>query len=174
MLEAARAFIFAVLDPIGIVVGLIAAVPIFWTWWQVVFGERRRIRRLYRELRANPGNRPGILLCDFLPGRDARLQVEQFRQRSEELKRVPAARIVTIVHEKQITPDAVPALQDKLRRAARALMGEGVDRIHLFYAGPAALAAMIGAEFANMPVTVYQYAPSSGSYVSFGPLRLPL
>jgi hypothetical protein len=31
-------FIRDVLDPIGVVIGLIAAVPIFWALWQVVFG----------------------------------------------------------------------------------------------------------------------------------------
>ena len=37
-MDALRAFIADWLDPLGIVLGLIALVPIFWTWWDVEIG----------------------------------------------------------------------------------------------------------------------------------------
>lgn len=40
-MDALRAFIAVWLDPIGVVLGLLALVPIVWTWWDVVFGRRR-------------------------------------------------------------------------------------------------------------------------------------
>ncbi len=174
MLEAINHFVTTVLDPIGIVLGIITAIPIFWTWWQVVFGEQRRIRRTYRELRENPGERPGIIIFDLLKGKDARLQVENYRQGVEGLKNVPEERIVTVSRDKHITPDDIPELQREIRNAARALMTQGVDKIHLFYGGPAMVAAMIGAEFSNMPAIIHQYDPPNGTYVNFGPLRLPM
>ncbi len=174
MFEAFSNFVMAYLDPIGVVVGLVVAVPVFWTWWQVVFGEKRRMRRLYKEVQENPGERPGIIIFDFLKGKDARLQVENFRRQADGLKDVPNERIITLSHDKHITPEDIPGLQQKIRSAARELMIGGVDRIHLFYGGPAAVAAMIGAEFSNMPATIYQYDPTHGTYVNFGPLRLPV
>ena len=174
MFEALSKLVMTYLDPISVVVGLIAAIPIFWTWYQVVFGERRRIRRTYKELREDPGNRPGIIIFDFLKGRNAELQVERFRQNSEELKNVPDERRLVFSHEKHVTPEDIPELQREIRDAARTIMLQGVDRIHIFYGGPGVLAAMIGAEFSNMPVTIYQFETASGTYVNFGPLRLPI
>jgi hypothetical protein len=47
----------------------------------------------------------------------------------------------------------------------------GVDAIHYFHAGPAAVAAIVGAELANAcRVIVYQHDTSG--YRNFGPLRL--
>ena len=64
-MDALRAFIADWLDPLGIVLGLIALVPIFWTWWDVVFGRRRRQRRWFAEISRRPGERPAILIVDL-------------------------------------------------------------------------------------------------------------
>lgn len=54
--EAIKHFVDTYLDPLGIVLGLILAFPIFGTWWEVTVGRRRRERRWFQEIRRRPGN----------------------------------------------------------------------------------------------------------------------
>lgn len=165
-----RDFIMNWLDPIGVVVGLVISVPVFWTWWDVVFGRRRRERRWFYEIRRTPGNRPGILIVDLLVGKDVRPAVERYRQQVSELQAIPEERILVIRRDAKLTPEAVPDFQRELRRTAAELLKQGVDTVHCFYAGPAAVAAMVGAEFANgARMLVYQHDGSG--YQNFGPLR---
>ena len=169
-MDALRAFIGAWLDPLGIVLGLVAMVPIFWTWWDVVFGRRRRERRWFAEIRRQPGERPAILIVDLLPGKDVHAAVENFRRRDDALAAIPDARIVSIVREQPLTPADLPNLHRALRAAPAPLLKAGTDCIHYFHAGPAIAAALVGAEFANgARVLLYQH--EGGSYRNFGPLR---
>lgn len=162
-------FIMIYLDPIGIVVGLVLAIPVFWTWWQVVFGEQRRQRKLFQELRKAKGTCPGILILDLLPGRNVRMQVEQYRQQDNVLKAIPDDRLEQISRSKKLTPETMLELHTEIRQKLDALMQQGVNRIHLFLAGPVVGAAIVGAAMGNMPVTVYQY--QQGDYINFGPLK---
>ena len=82
-MDALRAFITNWLDPLGILLGLVALVPIFWTWWDVVFGRRRRERRRFAEISRRPGERPAILIVDLLPGKNVHATVENFRRRDD-------------------------------------------------------------------------------------------
>lgn len=171
-MDAVRAFIAAWLDPVGIVLGLIALVPIFWTWWDIVFGRRRRERRWFASIARAPGERPAILIVDLLPGKDVRAAVENFRRRDPTLAAIADERIVVITRGTALTPDDLPALHRELRAAAAQLLTAGTDCIHYFHAGPAIAAALVGAEFANgARVQLYQH--EAGSYRNFGPLRLP-
>lgn len=170
-MDALRAFIAFWLDPIGIVLGLVALVPIFWTWWDVIFGRRRRERRRFADIARRPGERPAILIVDLLPGKDVRAAVENFRRRDPALAAIPGERIVAIQHDASLTPAAMPDLHRELRAAAAQLLNAGADCIHYFHAGPASAAALVGAEFANgARVLVYQH--EGGSYRNFGPLRV--
>jgi hypothetical protein len=38
LLEAMHEFVMTWFDPVGVVVGLIIAVPVLWTWYEVVLG----------------------------------------------------------------------------------------------------------------------------------------
>ena len=158
------------LDPIGILLGIFLAIPVFWTAYQVTWGERAERRRRFREISESPGRHPTMLIVDLLPQRDTRHQVENFRRQHEELKNIPEDRIITIHRSKHLTPEDMPDLQVEIRNAAADLMQHGTDRIHVFIAAPIAAAAMVGAEFANMPAVVYQY--QNGEYVNFSILRL--
>lgn len=169
-MDALRAFIAAWLDPIGVVLGLLALVPIVWTWWDIVFGRRRRERRWFDDIRRRPGERPAILIVDLLPGRDVRAAVENFRRRDAALAAIPDERIVVIERDTPLTPATLPDLHRELRAAAARLLKAGADCIHYFHAGPAIAAALVGAEFANgARVLLYQH--EGGSYRNFGPLR---
>lgn len=169
-MDALRAFVGDWLDPLGIVLGLVALVPIFWTWWDVVFGRRRRERRWFAEISRRPGERPALLIVDLLPGKDVHAAVENFRRREPALAEIPDERICAIVHGHVLTPADLAQLHRELREAAARLLKTGADCIHYFHAGPAIAAALVGAEFANgARVLLYQH--DSGSYRCFGPLR---
>lgn len=169
-MNAVLGFITTILDPLGVVLGLIALVPLFWTWWEVVFGRRRRERRWFAEIRRQPGERPAILIVDLLPGKAIRASVENYRLGQPALAGIADDRIITVQREHYLTADDMAALHEELRGAAAQLLRVGADCIHYFHAGPAVVAAVTGAEFANgAQVLLYQY--ENGPYTNFGPLR---
>lgn len=170
-METLRTFISNWLDPLGIVLGLIALVPIFWTWWDVVFGRRRRERRWFAEISRRPGERPAILIVDLLKEKGVRPAVENFRRTVPELAEIPDERIAIIARQQALAPADLPELHRELRAAAAQLLRAGADCIHYFHAGPAIAAALVGAEFANgARVLLYQH--EGGTYRNFGPLRV--
>ena len=142
-------FINNTLGPISIVVGLVVTIPIFWTWWQVVFGERRRLRRWHREAREDMGLRPAILIIDLLPGKNIAAQAQHFIAQHEALKSVPQDRHFYLGRDKPLTPEVMPDFLTQLREIAARISHAGCDAVHCIYAGPVSAAACVGAEFAN-------------------------
>jgi len=164
-------FIRNVLDPIGVVVGLVVSIPVFWTWWQVVFGEARLRRRWHIEAREQPGIRPAILIVDLLPAKRIAAQVEHFVAQHETLKTIPLDRRFVLVRDETLTPQDMPDFLESLRAIAARIAASGCDVIHCFYAGPTAAAVCVGAEFANAArMLIHQY--QEGSYQNFGPIRM--
>lgn len=144
----------------------------FWTWWEVVFGARRRRRVWFRQARRHTGERAAILVVDFLPGKDITAAVERARNNTPELKDIPDSRVFRKGTDKSLTPDNMPEIHDLIRSAAGEVLSAGADVVHLFYAGPAIGAAVLGAELANgARVLLYQH--NQGQYENFGPLRGP-
>ncbi len=172
MWQTIHDFIMTWLDPIGIVLGLIATIPLVWTWYEVAIGERRRRKRWFEAVRRDPGARPAILIVDLLPGKDIRTVVEKFRAADSALKDIPEDRILVVTRDKPLTPEAMPDLLREIREAAAGILARGADKVHYFHAGPAVAAAPVGAEFANaVPVILYHF--QGGKYLNFGPLRPP-
>jgi SMODS-associated and fused to various effectors sensor domain len=158
------------LDPMGVVVGLLVAIPIVWTWWQVAFGERRERRRWHREARADAGERPGILIVDLLSGKDIAAAVQHASGQSPALRNVPEDRRVTVRRGAVLAPDDMPDLMRDLRAAHHRLMDSGADVVHVFFAGPCIAAAALGAELSNSArVQLWHY--DQGRYINFGPLQ---
>jgi hypothetical protein len=108
---------------------------------------------------------------DLRSGIDVKSSVERFRQGREELRGIQPERIFCLARDKHLGPDDMPELHRELRDKARQIAAGGTDTLHYFHAGPACLAAIVGAEFANTcRVVLWQYG--AGEYVNFGPLRL--
>ena len=169
-MEALLDFIRDVLDPIGIVVGLLVAIPVFWTWWQVVFGERRDHRRWLAEVTRQPGERPGILIIDLLVRGDMQTSVRHCIATDENLKNVPEGRIFHLERHTDLKPEDIASYAEQLRDAGARLLAVGCDVVHLFYGGPTIGAAIAGAELSNGPrVILYHY--EQGRYIPFGPLE---
>jgi hypothetical protein len=170
-LRSLSEFIATYLDPIGIVLGLLITIPVVLTWWEVSFGRRRRERRWFREFSKRPGAYPAILIVDLRSGIDVKSSVERFRKGRDELRDIQPERVFTIVRDKHLGPADMPGLHRELRDKARQIAAAGTDTLHYFHAGPASLAAIVGAEFSNTcRVVLWQYG--AGDYINFGPLRL--
>ena len=152
MWEQIPDFIMTYLDPIGVVIGLVIAVPVLWTWYEVAFGQHRRRRRLFLALREHPGRRPGILILDLLAGKEVRASVERFRQTDAALKDIPKDRVFCLTRGASLTLDDLPGLHDELRSVAARALADGIDVLHYFHAGPACVAAVVGGEFAKPAV----------------------
>jgi len=164
--------IMTYLDPIGVVIGVLIAIPVLLTWWEVTLGRRRQQRRWFREIRRQPGERPAILILDLLAGKDIRASVERFRQTEPALSAVPDERVFCIARSKPLTPEEMPKLHEELRQSAARAITSGTDTLHYFHAGPACAAALVGAEFANVcRVILYQHAAENGGYINFGPIK---
>jgi len=170
MIESINNFILIFLNPIAIVVGIIAAIPIFWTWYEVIIGKKRREINIRKIIMNSQGDRPSILVVDFKPDADIFNQVLQARQQEELLKNVPVDRIFHFINDTWLKPDDMFPLVDKLREHLGKIAKAGTDVLFLIYAGPVMPAAIIGAELANScRVVLFQY--QSGKYVNWGMLK---
>ena len=166
-------FINTTLDPIGIVIGLILAFPVFSTWYHVTIGRRRRERKWLAEVMrpTNEGSRPAILIVDLLPGnKDILSGVERFRSTIPELRAIPKERVFRIVRQKELGPEDMLDLARKIRDVAAKVYRSGTDVLYYFHGGPFPTAAMVGAEFTN-GCRVYLYQWNRETYINWGPLR---
>lgn len=163
-------FIETYLDPLGIVIGLLLAVPVLWTWYELVLGRQRRYRAYLKQIRRQPGSRPAILIVDLLPHRTIRAAVENFCQQSAVLSAIPP-RDVFHLQRNGLTSSQPESFRKELQRVNGELFARGIDRVHYFHAGPAVSAAMAGAELSNScPVLLYQH--EGETYHCFGLLHL--
>lgn len=150
------------LDKIGIVVGLLLSVPVFWSW-TILLGQKRRQKRILRSLERNPGDNPVAVLIDIGP-EEIQNQVIAFLKKSGtnmELLKVSIKKL-----EKEKLQDFV----DDLHKIMAQAMEKGADRFHLFYKGPVAGALLVGEVFGNTVTTIYHLDKSIG-YESWGPLH---
>lgn len=161
------------LNPIGIWIGIITAIPIFWTWYDIVWGRQHRREKIFRQLSRLIGTMPVILIVDLLPGKDVRATVEHFCTQDAGLRAIPKERLFTVRRDTWLRPEDAPLLVKEVRDAAAEILHCGADVVHCFYAGPVFAAATIGAEFANASCRVILYQNEQGKYVNFGPLRHP-
>lgn len=163
----------AYVEPIAVVITLLLSIPIFWTWWEVTIGRRRRHRRWMEERRKAPGEAPSILIVDIprdSNGRSIKVQVENFRHRDAGLAAIPAERVFTIARSQGLKPDDMVGFQRDLRKAANEIYAAGTDVLHYFHQGPLPTAAMVGVEFANA-CQVNMYHWDQTTYRPWGPLN---
>ncbi len=157
-------------DMSGTAIGLVLAVPTIWTWYEVVWGRRRRERRILAEIKAQPGSRPSILIVDLHPTLNIRASVETFRQADPVLREIPEGRVFTVERTKMLTADDMPGLARDIAEQAAAVARNGTDVLHYFHAGPLPPVALVGAQFANL-CRVMVYHHNQGGYENWGPLR---
>lgn len=173
MIEAINKFIADVLNPISIVIGIVLAIPIFWTWYDVIFGRKKAQRIIEEEIKSRPGKRPSILVVDFKPDSDILNQVLHARQHEELLINVPDDRVFHLKNDTWLKPDDMIGLVEKLRVQLGKIATAGTDVLYFIYAGPVMPASVIGAELANScRVILFQH--QEGKYVNWGRLKMQL
>ena len=160
-------------EPASVVVTLILAFPIFWTWWAVTIGRHRRHLRWLRSMRKVAGGMPSILIIDIprdSAGRSIKAQVERFRRDHADLSGIPEERIFTVSRARGMTPDDMADFHRDMRKTAHEIYAAGTDVLHYFHQGPLPSAAMVGAEFANAcQVNIYHWDQTT--YHPWGPLK---
>ena len=166
-------FIFKWLDPIGIVIGIILAFPVFWTWWDVVFGRKRRRKKWFRNMINNEGINPSILIVNLLETKkDIKTQIAGYFKDNEIMMKALEQRCFTVERKQSLKTSDMPALIEDLRDCEGDIIEAGTDQLHVFYAGPVAPALSIGALLSNhFDTQIYQRSRETGNYENWGPLE---
>lgn len=156
-------------------IGLVTAVPVFWLWYDLIYGRTRKHKKWMSDAVENTGRLPVVLIVDLLAARDIEVAVKHFMAGDERLKNIPEERIIKISRNKELLPADMPALASEIQDAAGEVLRHGADELNVFIASPVSVAAMVGAEFSNLSckVLLYQNDRASNTYVNFGPLRHP-
>jgi hypothetical protein len=176
MLENFLWFTTKTADPISIWIGLLTAIPIFWIWFDVVFGRRKRHNRWFKRAKTTSGRLPAVLIVDLLAGRDISAAVQHFMVQDDRLKEIPDDHIIKVTRDRDITPEDMPGLARDVQDGIGEVLRLGADELFVFLAGPMCASAMVGAELSNISCKVFLYQNDRGSsstYVNFGPLRHP-
>ncbi|QGT99809.1 hypothetical protein SYNTR_1216 [Candidatus Syntrophocurvum alkaliphilum] len=163
---------------IGSITSIIAFIPVLYALWLLITVTKKRKQELER-IRREPGQRPVFLIVDALVDQDIQAQVENYianQPEFEQFKRngtIPKDMIIYYSHNYEINNSNIDKIVKDIRKSKSQIQKKGVDKIHLFMAGPIMLAAVIGAELSNMTSTlIYQNTPNKG-YECWGPMQRP-
>ena len=171
IIQMLNEFTMKYLDPLGIWIGLLLAIPVFSTWF-IVLGQKRQNKKIWQQARKVTGNLPAVLIVDILPGKDISTNVRQHLNSEDTFKNIPEERIITLTWGQSLKPNDMPDFTLQLRKAISQIYNTGADRIYLFFGGPNSAATVIGSELANnIPTILYQYNIVQGKYENFGPLK---
>ncbi|MBL1260113.1 MAG: SAVED domain-containing protein [Thiotrichaceae bacterium] len=165
-LSEPASFMTDYLDPLGVVIGLLVAIPVFWSWL-ILMGNRRRQKQLIKSIQNSQGERPMALVVNVGQG-DASNQVRAYLASSGGEMELEA------LHIAALNIDEIADFVQKLRSKRAEFMSKGVGKIHLFYFGPVTGALLVGDVFSNGSVTIYYYQRDTGGYEPWGPLTHPM
>lgn len=133
------------------VIHILATIPIFWTWYEIVIVRRRREKDWLRRTKANPGGRPAALAVSLTHGPDISASVEHFLLSTPALKPIlEDKRFFTFdLGHKALTGKEWDELAEKLNRKSSEIISSGADVLHVFCTAPMPAAMLVGAIFAN-------------------------
>ncbi|RMI03458.1 MAG: SAVED domain-containing protein [Calditrichaeota bacterium] len=162
-----RDFIMTWLDPISVVVGLIVSIPIFWTWWEVTLGRKRRHKAWYENARKGKSV-DAVLIVDLLAGAD--MKPEVLRHLKQQGVEVEDSHVFEMNEHGEVTPENLPDLVARLRALLADVSRLAPGELHVFFGGPSGFAMLVGAELANKG-NVHIYQRTHGKYQDWGPIR---
>lgn len=145
------------------IVGLILAVPVFWSWY-ILIGSRRRQKQLIKSLETMSGDRPVAVSIDLMPGESENQAIMYLKKHNLDME------LLKITRE-MLNKDDLQNFVEELHKIKAEAMAKGADRIHLFYRGPVVGAMIVGEVFSNTAVTIYHFDKNTGLYESWGPLH---
>lgn len=157
--------------------GIVLAVPTLYAAVKYLTKERRREKQLIRTISQSNGYTNAALAIS-IGGPSIRVDVETFLRNNPDLKSVTGGIKFHEFHYAHSISEDKSALQIEeimiqIRIIENHLKEQGVQRVHLFYAGPTIVATMIGAELANrFRILCYQRPRASAdikeNYVCWG------
>lgn len=137
----------------------------------LVWGRERRRKRELQAIRETPGVRPAVLIVDVGEG-SIRPAVENWLRQQVAFQDFPPDRIHHLDHpDQRLEVEQIDTFMDGFRQTERKIMNSGCDKIHLFFRGPAVLAAMIGAELSNRTTVILYHKNPNSDYANWGPLH---
>jgi len=161
------------LDTVGVWFGALTMLLVFWTWYEVVFGGKRKLRKLHQLAIKKPGELPVILIVNYLPDKkEMKSDVFRYINTDKSLNNIASEHIFEVSPKRStVLVEDMPAVVSEIREIAQQISHTGTDCIHLFYGGPHVIASIIGKEFANSHrVMLYQQDRETKQYTNFGSL----
>lgn len=162
--------IWVFMDRIGIVVGLIVSVPVFWSFFILLSIKRKREVILGR-IRQTVGNRPAVLIVDVIKpdGESIRAQVEHWIRDREEFTDIDPSKIHVAEFRGEMLSDDMDSFIADIRKKIGSIMALGTDRVHLFIRSPMPVALCVGEILSNSgcPIVLYHNQPNVG-YQNWG------
>jgi len=158
-----------ILNPISIVLSILFAMPVFWTWYEIIFAAKRRRKKMLVEINKKPVGISSIFIVDLNPDLKIDSQVIHWREMNSDIK-IPDDRIYKTSRQKNLSSsDSLDIISD-IRKNMAKMAESGVDTVYLFYSGPVAFATIVGAELANK-FKVFSMQYRVGKYENWGSLK---
>ncbi|PCH54249.1 MAG: hypothetical protein COC22_00620 [Flavobacteriaceae bacterium] len=157
------------LDRLGLVLGIIAFVPILygvWKYLQYVRSEEKERKLIHTQL----GTQPAVLIVS-IGGSCIRNAVENFLRKNGGFEDFDFESRVFVVHRNsnQISASDVDSIMKEFEEKVGDIRLKAADKIHLFVKGPIAIGTMVGEVLAN-GVSTLVYHHQDG-YQNWGALR---
>lgn len=166
---------------ISSIFGIISFGPIIYAVVVYVFYKRGEKKRRIKVIHDNMGFTNAALIVS-LGINSIVVDVKTYIQNNPELKDViKEENVFEVPFKKDIAHDdksqsEIDSILNDVREKGRQMKEQGVQRVHLFFAGPAAIAAMVGAELSNQHVVFCYQRPTrepsiKTNYVCWGPMQ---
>lgn len=150
-------------DRFGIIIGLLVAVPVFWSWG-ILLTQKRRQRQLLKRLEKISGDRPLAVSIDLMPGESGNQALLYLKKQGLDMEFLKVTR-------EQLDKEGLQNFIEELHKVRAEAMMKGADRLHLFYRGPVVGAMLVGEVFSNTAATIYHFDKNLGTYENWGPLH---
>ncbi|MCX7921557.1 MAG: hypothetical protein N3B21_06010 [Clostridia bacterium] len=165
---------WAAISNIASIVTILSFIPILWSLI-ILFGIKRKRYSNQKKIREGDIiSDSAILIVDIGEGFYIRETVERWVYSQPKFEGFSSEDVYYIDLKKRIEESDINKFLDRLRDTRDKILSKGVKNIHLFYRGPVAISAIIGAEFSNGYQKVFLYQNDNTTpdgYVNLGTLR---
>lgn len=164
------AFLTGIIEPL---ISLISFVFIVWIWSISRFGEHRLYDKWLKQAKSCSGDDDAVLIIDLVDKTDLKAKVLKYLGAHGTLKTIPDEKILSISYD-GIAESDLFKLRSEIKQNLKRVQKMGVDKLHLFYAGPVVVATIIGAELVNGIETHVYYLDQAKGYCDWGPVKAPI
>lgn len=151
----------------------IALVPIVIAGYKYAYGRPAELRRNLQKAQTCEHAREGVFIVDLKVTESAGSVFRKDKKRLG-LDRIPESNIVAYNWEepRYLTPQDMPKVLADVEEKYQTIINSGIQKIHLFYAGPIVVGPMVGDILSNQAaVELYEYREGEYYYWSKMSLR---